>query len=85
MVTHMKTTIEISDGLLRQVKALAQREGTTVRALVEAGLRALLKEQRERPKFRLREASFEGQGLTDSARAETWENLRDTIYEGRGS
>lgn len=85
MVTHMKTTIEISDSLLRQVKALAQREGTTVRALVEAGLRALLKEQRDRPKFRLRDASFEGQGLADAARGEGWEALRDAIYEGRGS
>jgi hypothetical protein len=85
MVTHMKTTIEISDGLLRQVKALAQREGTTVRALVEAGLRGLLKEQRERPKFRLRDESFEGQGLSNAAQGESWENLRDTIYEGRGA
>jgi Bacterial antitoxin of type II TA system, VapB len=85
MVTHMKTTIEISDGLLRQVKALAQREGTTVRALVEAGLRGLLKEHRERPKFVLRDGSFAGEGLAEGARAEGWESLRDTIYEGRGS
>jgi hypothetical protein len=81
----MKTTIEISDGLLRQVKAMAQREGTTVRALVEAGLRAVLKEQRERPKFSLRDASFQGQGLSSAVHGESWENIRDAIYEGRGS
>ncbi len=85
MGSHMKTTIEISDGLLRQAKALAQREGTTVRALVEAGLRAVLKEQRERPKFRLRDESFAGQGLSESARGEGWEAVREEIYEGRGS
>jgi hypothetical protein len=85
MVTHMKTTVEISDGLLRQVKALAQREGTTVRALIEAGLRAVLKEQREKPKFALRDASFRGQGLSDELHGDSWEHMRDAIYEGRGA
>jgi hypothetical protein len=39
MVTHMKTTVEISDGLLDEARRLAAREATTVRALIEAGLR----------------------------------------------
>lgn len=85
MVTHMKTTIEISDSLLRRAKSLAQREGTTVRALVEAGLRAVLSERRPRAKFQLRDASFAGRGLSEAARGEGWDALRDAIYEGRGS
>lgn len=85
MVTHMKTTIEISDGLLRQAKALAQREGTTVRALVEAGLRTVLKEQRARPKFALRDASFKGRGLSPELQEGRWDEIREAIYQGRGA
>lgn len=85
MVTHMKTTIEIADNLLQRAKAVAQREGTTVRALVEAGLRIVLKEQRGRGRFVLRDASFEGQGLSPELEAAGWERIRDSIYEGRGA
>jgi hypothetical protein len=85
MVTHMKTTIEISDALLKRAKLLAQREGTTVRALVEAGLRLVLKEQPARTKFTLRDASFGGEGLAPELEGASWERIRDSIYEGRGS
>lgn len=85
MVTHMKTTIEIADSLLREAKDAAKREGTTVRALVEAGLRAVLKSRRSRGRFALRDASFGGQGLQPEFRGERWEDLRDAVYEGRGS
>jgi hypothetical protein len=81
----MKTTIEINDSLLRKAKAAAQREGTTVRALVERGLRQVLKEQQERPAFKLRDASFAGSGATPDQRGEQWDEIRDAIYEGRGS
>ena len=85
MGTHMKTTIEISDGLLKQAKAVAQRDGTTVRALVEAGLRAVLKDQRERQPFRLREASFTGKGIQPGFEEGRWDAIRDALYEGRGA
>lgn len=42
MVFHMKTTLVIDDGVMRQLKEEAARKGTTISALVEAALRRML-------------------------------------------
>lgn len=84
MVTHMKTTIEIADPLLEEAKRVAAREGTTVRSLVEQGLREVLRGRNRRGGFRLRKASFGGQGLQPGVRELGWERIRDMVYEGRG-
>lgn len=85
MVTHMKTTIEIADSLLEEAKRAARQERTTLRALVEDGLRRVLGERRSRKKeFRLRKASFRGKGLQPDVGEGSWERIRDAIYEGRG-
>ena len=42
MVFHMKTTLNIDDTVMRQLKEEAARRGTTMSALVEAGLRRIL-------------------------------------------
>ncbi|MSP61931.1 MAG: DUF2191 domain-containing protein [Myxococcales bacterium] len=84
MVTHMKTTIEIASPLLQEAKAVAAEERTTVRALVEQGLREVLAERRKRARFRLRKASFRGRGLHPDAAEGSWERIRDLAYSGRG-
>jgi Arc/MetJ family transcription regulator len=80
----MKTTIEISDSLLAEAKKLAAKEGTTVRAYVEEGLRRILIERKNRSRFRLRKATFKGEGLQSEVQDATWERIRNTIYQGRG-
>ncbi|MBI5545835.1 MAG: type II toxin-antitoxin system VapB family antitoxin [Deltaproteobacteria bacterium] len=82
---HMKTTIEISDTLLEAARELAAREGTSLRALVEQGLRRLLDQRRETAPFELRKVSFKGRGLQPGVREGSWEELRDRVYRGRGS
>lgn len=85
MGTHMKTTVEISDALLSATKKLAQKEQTTVRALIEEGLRDTLGKRVAPRPFRLRRASFKGKGLHPDVGSGSWERIRDRIYEGRGA
>ena len=42
MVSHMKTTLNIDDTVMRRLKEEAARRDTTMSALVEAGLRLIL-------------------------------------------
>ena len=83
MGTHMKTTIEISDAIFERAKALAAREGTTVRALVEDGLRQILKSRKQTAPFRLRDAAFGGSGLQPEFRDADWNRIRAALYEDR--
>jgi hypothetical protein len=56
-----------------------------VRALVEEGLRHVLEERKGRQPFQLRKASFAGNGLQPGQAEGNWAEVRDLIYEGRGS
>ena len=42
MVYHMKTTLNIDDTVMQRLREEAARRGTTMSALVEAGLRRVL-------------------------------------------
>lgn len=86
MGAHMKTTIEIADDLLDRSKAVARREHTTLRSLIEDGLRRVLDEQaaRQRP-FRLRPVKFCGGGFQPGIDAGDWDRLREAAYEGHGA
>jgi len=80
----MKTTVDIPDSILEEARKLAAREGSTVRALVEQGLRRLISERKRPGGFRLRKATFKGEGLQPGAAGASWERIRDMAYEGRG-
>ena len=80
----MKTTVELSDSLLRQAKRLAVKERTTVKALIERGLRLVVANQKTGRAFKLRRASFRGDGLVSGRTLDDWPAVRDTIYSERG-
>lgn len=84
MANHMKTTLDISDPLLREAKAVARREGVTIRAIVERGLQLALAERRSRKPFRLVNAAVSGKGLQAAAAKLAPGQLIDLAYEGRG-
>jgi hypothetical protein len=85
----VKTTVEISDSLLREARKLAAREGVTLRTLIERGLHRVVAETKAAPPFKLRRASFKGKGLHPDLRDASWDEVRDLAYDlackGRGT
>lgn len=80
---RVKTTVEIADGLLAEVKIAAARRAVAVRELIEEGLRLVLeRERRPGQVFRLQDGSFFGEG--GMRREFSWPELCDLIYEDRG-
>ncbi|MFC4057400.1 hypothetical protein ACFOWE_03795 [Planomonospora corallina] len=79
----MKTTVDIPDGLLGEVRQLARREGTTLKALIEEGLRSVLARRTEMEGYTLPDASVGGRGLHPGARDVSWEELRAMAYGDR--
>ncbi len=79
-VTHMKTTIELPDSLLDEAREAAREGGTTLRELVEQGLREVLARRSRRERFRLRDASFTGQGMQPEFQDASWEEVLDAGY-----
>jgi len=81
----MKTTIDIADPLLRRAKQLAARRQTTLKAVVEAALRAALEaDAGGRRGVPLRTHTFGGRGLQAGLNWDDWNALRALAYEDRG-
>jgi len=85
MGAHMKTTIDIADPVLAEAKALAAREGTTLREIVESALRHELNARSSRKPFKLRDGSVGGNGLAPEFQGKTMQEIIDSTYEGRGA
>ncbi len=80
-IVKMKTTLDISDPLLRDARKIAARDGTTLRALVEQGLRHVVALNNKRHRtFRLRQVTFKGRGLRPELREASWERIRNLAY-----
>jgi hypothetical protein len=80
----MKTTVDIPDSLLEETKRVAARDKTTVRALIEQGLRQVLTERLPLRSFHLRNASFKGKGIHSHLEGVPWSHIRDLAYRGHG-
>jgi hypothetical protein len=77
----MKTTVEIADPVLREARKVASREGTTLRSLMEEGLRRVLAERRRKTPFQLRLVTTGGRGLRPELREASWSQIRDLSYQ----
>ena len=81
----MKTTIELPDELLEQVRRVARQEGASLRRLVEEGLQRSLEARRKGPRRDLEFPSYGGSGLTSEFQGAPWSRLRDEIYREHGA
>ena len=79
MVFHMKTTLNIDDKVMRRLKTEAARQGKTMSELVEAALRAALRDSADHIELPPLPTMKSGGALVDVA-------ARDELYgamEGR--
>jgi hypothetical protein len=80
MVIWVKTTVDIADGLLAQAKERARDERTTLRQLIERGLRSVLAETPQvRTPFKFPTARLEPLPGVDPY--DDWDAIRDEIYD----
>ncbi|KAA8962895.1 type II toxin-antitoxin system VapB family antitoxin [Mycobacterium sp.] len=76
----MKTTVNLPDELVRAAQELARQQRTTLRELIETGLRTVVKQRSIHSPFVLADASVDGQGLQQAFRGASWDQIRDAIY-----
>ena len=80
----MKTTIEVSDALFASAKSFAQQRQTTMRALVEDGLRRVLSDSHAKikPAFKLKDASVHGKKILISD-PRRWQQMEEDHVTSR--
>lgn len=80
MVSHMKTTLNIDDRVMAELKREAARQGRTMSELVETALRLLLRARRRQEALPPLPAFQSGGTLVDIANREA---LYHAMEEGR--
>ncbi len=81
----MKTTIDIAPALLLEARRVASKQKTTLKALVEQGLREVLAERKHPKPYKLPDMSVAGNGLQPEFQGASWQEILDASYEGRGT
>lgn len=83
----MKTTVEIPDALFKRLREKAAKDNTTLKELLSTALRQFLSPPKKPPHrpFKLKDGSVMGTGFAPGIREGDWEQIRDIIYEGRGT
>jgi hypothetical protein len=56
-----------------------------MKAIVEKSLRRTISESQRRSRFRLRKATFKGNGLQPHLAGMSWDQILQLSYEGRGA
>jgi predicted transcriptional regulator len=79
----MKTTVELPDELVREAQEIARAEGTTMRSVLEEGLRAVIARRRRSQGYVMRDASVDGRGLRPELAATGWAAIRELSYGDR--
>ena len=78
----MKTTFDLPESLVHDVKRIAKQRGTTARDIVQQALIQVVRDDAA-PAFTLRDASVDGAGLTPEFADATWSEILDASYGDR--
>jgi hypothetical protein len=79
----MKITVDVSDPLLAHARRLARRRGSTLRAVIEEGLRAVVSGQAHPSGYKLPDCAVGGRGPATALRDAPWADWRAAIYGKR--
>lgn len=82
---HMKTTFDIANNILIRSRGVARRERVPLKDLVEEGLLLVVEKHEARTRRQVEPVTFKGKGLCADFKGRGWSDIRDVIYEGRGS
>lgn len=78
----MKTTVELSEPLLREAREYAARQGIPLRQVIENALQmALRRGSPPSKRFRLKTVTTKGERLAIDG---DWNEIRSLIYQGHG-
>jgi len=81
----MKATIDIADPVLTEAKLIAAHEGTTLRSLVEEGLRRVIEERAERKSgFKLRDCRYGSGGGAPGVNPDDWMSIKHLVRGAGG-
>lgn len=81
----VKTTVNLPRGLMEEARIVAREGRTTLRGLVEAGLRRELRlRANASAPFKLRDGSFRGEGVQPGIDLSDWDQMLSLIYGDRG-
>jgi hypothetical protein len=81
----MRTTVEISESLLKRVRRVMKKRRVTLRALVEEGLERVVRDDSPAGGFRLRDARFGGEtGFAPGAGPDDIARVLREMNEPRG-
>jgi hypothetical protein len=75
----VKTTIDLNDALFQETKRAAAKRGTTMRAMIEQGLRWVLDQEAPKP-FVWKPVPFKGEGLQPGQREGDWAQVQELMY-----
>ncbi len=80
----MKTTFDLPEALVSDVKRIAKARGTTARDLVQQALTRVVAEDATATPFTLRDMSVSGAGMTPEFANAKWSDILDESYSYRG-
>jgi hypothetical protein len=81
MLTHMRTSVDIPEPLLRRAKKLARERGIPLRQLLIDGLRSVVENDVKVSAHRMQDHSFGRGGLVEGLSWSDSERLNELSYE----